>query len=140
MSNLEKQEKIVKDFEFDGKFDEEYDIKILKFDDGVVEITYETEYGYVKHVTVLCKEIDARLEADIYYGNLSIQLWYRTGDTKIIKVNAEYEFENPEVPYFEYVDEYERFSSAYGVLYHFLDVMRDYLNFNEIFANDKKED
>ncbi len=136
MSNLEKQEKIVKDFDFDGRFDDEYYIKVLKFEDGVAEITYD-QYGYVKHITVLDREDDIRLEVDRYYDNLNIQLWYRTGDTKIIRVNVEYEFDVPEKPFFEYVDDYERFSSAYGILYHFVDIMRDYLNLNEILYNEE---
>nr|MCL7344761.1 hypothetical protein [Candidatus Aramenus sulfurataquae] len=105
---------------------EEYETKVMQFDDGVITLVYD-EYGYVRYATITDKKGSLRVEINRYYNNLVVQIWGSVGNAKVIRATFDFEFEDGEKPFSEVLEEFEKYGSVSDALDDWLVFLKDYL-------------
>ncbi len=116
-------ERATAQFDFEDK---EYDenAEVIRDENGLMTITYDNQ-GYVSHLRIINIKRDIRIDVDRYYNNVVVQVWYKTGDTRLIKVSAEFDFEDGEKPFFEFANEYQDVEEA--TKHWLLEILGEYL-------------
>ncbi len=101
----ENSEKIVWDFDYKDK---EYNenAEVVKDNNGLMVITFDDNLN-ISHLRIINLKRNIRIDIDRYYNYVTAQVWFKTADTKLIKITADFQFDSgADMPFYEYADEY----------------------------------